>query len=124
MQSKGNAPTASQKAWREAVRELGCVIDKSKGGIEIHHVLGATAKHNKVDIGHWFILPLSSWYHRENPTLNVTDNKRLFEANFGTQVQLFMGLIMQYEFIHERVAPVPAEVIDAIRSLERLAEVV
>lgn len=121
MQSKGNSPSASQKKWREEVRELGCIIERSKGGIEIHHVLGATAKHNKVVIGHWFILPLTGWYHRENPILNVTDNKKLFEANFGSQVELFIQLLELYEFHYEKPHPVPAEVVEAIQSLEQLA---
>ncbi len=118
MQSKGNAPTEAQKQWREEIRELGCIICSEKGGVEIHHVLGATAKHNKVAIGHEFILPLSTWYHRECPTLNVTDHKHLFEANFGTQVELFNKLMDLYEFHYDKPVPLAAEVIDAIRDLE------
>ncbi len=118
MQSKGNAPTTAQKEWREEVRELGCIISGEKGGIEIHHVLGATAKHNKVPIGHEFILPLTPWYHRLNPVLNVTDNKHLFELNFDTQVGLFDKLMELYVFHYEKPVPLAPEVIDAIRDLE------
>lgn len=74
MQSKGNSPTPKQKRWREEARELGCFISGEQGGIEDHHVLGATAKHNKEEIGHELILPLTVWYHREGPVLNVTSN--------------------------------------------------
>lgn len=119
MQSKGNAPIASQLKWREEVRDLGCVISREQYGIEIHHVLGATAKHNRQPIGHWFILPLTAWYHRENPILNVTDNKKLFEANFGSQVALFNRLLDLYRFQYDKEPPVPCEVLAAIGDLER-----
>lgn len=118
MQSKGNAPDASQKRWREEVRGLGCVISREPHNVEIHHVLGATAKHNKTPIGHWFILPLNAWYHRENPTLNVTENKRLFEAQFGSQVLLFKCLLDLYKFTYDKEPPVPKEVLAAINDLE------
>ncbi len=119
LQSKGNAPTAEQKRWREEVRELGCIISGEQGGVEIHHVLGATAKYNKEEIGHEFILPLTGWYHRENPVLNVTNNKNLFEANFGSQVSLFNRLLDLYEFHYERKPPLELSKINAIRELER-----
>lgn len=62
MQSKGNAPTAAQKRWREAVRELGSVI--SGGPAVIHHPIGVTGKHNKIDIGHWWVIPLTDSEHK------------------------------------------------------------
>lgn len=62
MRSKGNAPTAAQKRWREAVRELGSVI--SGGPAVIHHPVGVTGKHNKVHIGHWWVIPLTDEEHK------------------------------------------------------------
>ena len=58
MQSKGNAPNAAQKRWRESVRRIGCIACHQQNGIEIHHVAGSTAKFNKQAIGHLWILPL------------------------------------------------------------------
>lgn len=63
MKSKGNAPTASQKRWREAVRDLGSVI--SGNPAVIHHCIGASGKHNKVAIGHEWIIPLTDEEHKE-----------------------------------------------------------
>jgi len=62
--SKGNAPTAVQKAWRETVRELGSVI--SGAPAVIHHPIGCgkNAKHNKVHIGHWWVIPLTDDEHK------------------------------------------------------------
>lgn len=62
MQSKGNAPTSAQKRWREAVRDLGSVV--SGGPAVIHHPVGVTAKHNKVHIGHWWVIPLTDEEHK------------------------------------------------------------
>ena len=118
MQSKGNAPSASQLKWREEVRSLGCVVSRDPYGVEIHHVLGATAKHNRQPIGHWFILPLTAWYHRENPVLNVTDNKKLFEVNYGSQVELFNQLLDLYRFTYDKEPAIPQAVITAINDLE------
>ena len=56
-------PNAKQKRWREAVRELGSVI--SGGPAVIHHPVGRTAKHNKVEIGHWWVLPLTDQEHKD-----------------------------------------------------------
>lgn len=116
MHSKGNAPTAEQKRWREDVRALGCIIT----GVvvcEIHHCRGATFKHNKVPIGHWFILPLHPELHRTGQ-LNVTDHKHRWEEVYGTQVELFMQVVQRYEQQHDRAAPVPPEVISAILDLD------
>jgi len=62
VRSKGNAPTAAQKRWREAVRGLGSIISGEPA--VIHHAVGATGKHNKVDIGHWWLIPLTDDEHK------------------------------------------------------------
>lgn len=62
MQSKNNAPTAAQKRWREAARELGSVI--SGGPAVIHHPVGVKGRHNKIDIGHWWVIPLTDEEHK------------------------------------------------------------
>ena len=58
-----SAPNSEQRRWREAVRGLGSILGPSRHAIEIHHCAGRTARHNKVDIGHWWILPLTSQEH-------------------------------------------------------------
>jgi len=44
------------------VRELGSFI--SGRPAEIHHPAGRSARHNKIDIGHWWIIPLTDGEHR------------------------------------------------------------
>lgn len=63
MQSKGNAPSAAQKRWREAVRDAGSKESGEK--MQIHHPVGATAKHNKVHIGHWWVIPVDEQSHKD-----------------------------------------------------------
>lgn len=80
MQSKGNQPNAVQKRWRESVRSLGSVI--SGGPAVIHHAVGATAKHNKIPIGHWWLIPLTDEEHKalhlDGETFNH-ESRKVFE---------------------------------------------
>lgn len=59
--------------------------------IQLHHVLGRSAKNNKVAIGHEFILPVPFDLHdvsSDHPE-NVTHCKKAFVKRFGTQRELF-----------------------------------
>ena len=76
---KNNPPTAEQKRWREKVRAIGCIACGERMGTEIHHCAGRTAKHNKIAIGHWWILPLCHGCH----VLLTEGPDRLAEARFG-----------------------------------------
>ena len=59
---KCDQPTAAEKRWRETVREMGSVLSGLKP-CEVHHCAGRTARHNKIDIGHWFVIPLTTYEH-------------------------------------------------------------
>ena len=85
-------PTASQVRWREYVRGLGCCVSQEDWKVQIHHVVGRSAKVKGVgNIGHWYVLPLAWQYHdvASNDKLNVTHHKNAFEEQFGTQSELF-----------------------------------
>ncbi len=63
--------------------------------IQRHHVLGRSAKHHKVCIGHWFILPVPFELHdvsSDHPE-NVTHSKRVFIKKFGNQRDLFLTMV-------------------------------
>jgi len=58
---------------------------------ELHHALGRSAKHNKVAIGHWFIIPVPTELHKvlsDHPD-NVTHFKHRFTDRFGSQRSIF-----------------------------------
>jgi len=58
---------------------------------QLHHVLGRSAKHNKINIGHEFIIPVPFDLHdvSSNHELNVTHHKHAFTDEFGKQGDLF-----------------------------------
>jgi len=92
MQSKGNAPTAVQKRWREAVRAMGSVITGDDA--VIHHCVGATGSHNKVKIGHWWIIPLTNEEHlglHDGDTFG-SDSRKAFEKEAFRDVCTFVGV--------------------------------
>jgi hypothetical protein len=65
--------------------------------IQCHHVAGRTYKHNKVHIGHWFILPIPFDLHdvSSNHELNVTHWRNRFTGVFGVQRGLWSQMIMK-----------------------------
>ena len=96
---------AKQKKWMADIAEwsicnVGLLYGEEYDGamVQLHHVLGRSAKHNKVAIGHWFILPVPFELHdvSSNHPDNVTHCKKAFIKRFGKQSDLFnkMAMIM------------------------------
>ena len=63
--------------------------------IQLHHVLGRSAKHNKIAIGHEFIIPVPFDLHdvSSNHFENVTHRKKAFIKRFGLQSHIFQVLV-------------------------------
>jgi hypothetical protein len=59
---KRKGRNASQGRWMSAVRMLGSVI--SGGPALVHHCIGETGSHNKIKVGHEFIIPLTELEHK------------------------------------------------------------
>ena len=55
-------PTADQQRWQDWLRSQGCAICGSPASI--HHAVGATGKHDKVEIGQWWTLNLCYDHHQ------------------------------------------------------------
>lgn len=88
----------AQKKWMEDITEWAFDnIDLLYGNdwsfchLQRHHVLGRSAKNNKVAIGHEFIIPIPFALHdvSSNHAENVTHRKKAFVKRFGTQRSLF-----------------------------------
>ena len=97
-----NNPTASQKRFMENMRKLGCCVSVEDWHVQIHHMLGRTAKVKGVgNIGHWAILPLSWRFHdvHSNDPLNVTHHKYAFEDRFGTQVDNYLQCLHKLRYL-------------------------
>jgi len=123
-----NNPNAKQKRWLELLSNHGCVVTQEKHNIQLHHVVGRSAKYNKLNIGHWWVLPLRIDLHdvHSNHPFNVTHNKKRFETEYGSQKDLFVQMISQitlgmaygvYDYSVEDLPP--KEVIDAIIEYRR-----
>ena len=72
---------------------IGANVEKQH--FQLHHVVGRSAKHNKIEIGHWFILPVPFDLHdvSSNHPLNVTHHKKKFTGHFGFQRELFNEMV-------------------------------
>lgn len=55
-------PNAQEQKFHDWLREQGCAVCGRPA--EIHHCVGSTAKHNKVELGHWWVIPLCEEHHR------------------------------------------------------------
>lgn len=93
---------AKQKKWMAAIVDWSiCNIgllygDEYDGAIpQLHHVLGRSAKHDKIAIGHEFILPVPFELHdvSSNHPDNVTHCKKAFIKRFGNQRDLFLTMV-------------------------------
>tara|TARA_R110001606_G_scaffold385158_1_gene548498 strand:+ start:2367 stop:2744 length:378 start_codon:yes stop_codon:yes gene_type:complete len=67
------------------------------GVFQLHHVTGRSSKHNKVAIGHWFIIPVPFDLHdiSSNNQYNVTHNKYMFTERFGKQSEIFAMMLSE-----------------------------
>ena len=107
MRSKGNGPSAEQRRWHNQVASLGCVV--CSGPAQIHHPVGATARHNKIPIGHWWVIPLCDQHHRG---LHAGDSHE-YESRKEFEKGEFARIL--YDNSH----PVPAEAESAIMGYHR-----
>lgn len=115
---------AAQKRWMKQIADfieqesLGILYGSEFEGrkdFQLHHVLGRSAKHNKVPIGHWFIIPVPVELHdvHSNHPDNVTHFKKNFAKRFGRQSQIFHDMVSHITW-HETEIPVQEDVYNAI----------
>lgn len=113
---------AAQKKWMSDITEWAYDNLQNTYGIRYfnanfqrHHVLGRSAKKNKVAIGHWFILPIPFELHdvsSDHPE-NVTHNKKGFVKRFGNQRDLFINMVEDMSL--DGYDTPPCDVMDSIR---------
>lgn len=97
---------AIQKQWMKdisnwAVDNLGVIYPGyDNSPFQLHHVLGRSAKHNKIAIGHEFIIPVPIELHdiSSNHPLNVTHHKRKFTSEYGDQRGIFQIMYSAMEY--------------------------
>ena len=101
-QSRG--PNAAEKRFQGYLKEHECIWCGNPGPSIVDHCRGATFKHNKTLIGHWFCLPACV----ECDTKKTIHGKRL-----GNEAELWLDLYHEYEIIAGGAVP-----IDVICSIE------
>lgn len=90
---------AEHKRWLQRVARYaddhGCWPKDAFTPYQIHHVVGRTGRHNKVDIGNWFVLPIHPHFHDPNSDnkLNITHFRKRFTERYGSQVDLWKEMV-------------------------------
>jgi hypothetical protein len=109
--------TSAQKLYQSISMGFGCVITGSTQ-IQLHHVMGRTAKVNKVWVGQWFAIPLHFSLHDvgSNEELNVSHHRHKFTAEYGTQADLWLARHEEIIRHYSKAPTVPQSVIDSIRA--------
>lgn len=91
-------PTADQKRWEMWLRKRGCWVT---GAVpSIHHIKGREFNLKGVDkAGHWYIIPLSPYWHKwDAHEFAVHTNRKSFEHFLDfTQKDIFIDLVLEYE---------------------------
>ena len=124
MISKGAKITAAQKRWEATVRNHGCVCmgdDQGEyGAVQIHHVVGLTARQDKVLIGPWYIIGLHWRLHdpQSSYNLNITNRRKDFLAEYDTEKELFLKMLSDMKGRGIAI-PFGGDVLDAIKSSHR-----
>lgn len=96
-------PNAAEKAYQKWIKEerQTCAACGAKGPVIGHHCEGATFKHNKTLVGHWFFIGLC-----ENCDNIVTHGSRkAFRDTFGPQSSLWNNEQTHYGFQTGYCAP-------------------
>lgn len=104
-------PSACEKRFHSWVKEHECIVTGAPGPSILHHCEGATFKHNKTLIGHWFVLPLC----KEVDDVVTLGSRKAFREKFGPQSRLWLKLIREYPLFRE----IPISVYTAIRECGR-----
>ncbi len=109
-QSRGiNAAEKRHIGW---IKESGeCATGCGRYGVIAHHCEGATFKHNKIHVGHWFVIGLCE----SCDALITLASRRLFCQQHGPQSWLWLQQLARYPNRHE----CPSEVIEAITAWEK-----
>lgn len=97
-------PNADEKRFHAYTKESDCIGCGNPGPSIVHHCEGSCHKHNKVLIGHWFVIPLC---------LSCDDvithgSKPAFREQFGPQSELWLKHADSYS-----LSP-PEDVVQAI----------
>lgn len=90
-------PNADEKRFMGWTKEQGCICCGAEGPSICHHAEGSCFKHNKVLIGHYFVLPLCMTCDR----IVTFGSRRKFTDQFGSQAGLWSIHVQNLRFLKE-----------------------
>lgn len=100
-------PNAEEKAFAAWCKTRPCIACGA-WGVVVHHAMGATFKHNKILVGHWFLLPLCI----DCDNVVTHGSRKRFRELIGRQGKFFA--MAHADYVLETGKHAPVEVIDAI----------
>lgn len=95
-----------EKRFQAWLKTQKCCV-AGQGVVEVHHCKGATFKHNKELIGHWFCIPLSQSAHRA-----YHSGSKTWREVYGNQCDHWHD--MHYKYKNETGLSAPNSVLNAI----------
>ena len=101
-------PNADEKRFQAWLKDQDCVVSGNCGPSIVHHCEGATFKHDKTLVGHWFCIPLS----KEVDDVITHGSRKKFRDCFGSQSNLWEIMWAKYTIIECNI--IPKAVYDAI----------
>ena len=93
-------PNAAEKRFQGWLKEQGCSWCPQEGPCIVDHAKGATFKHNKVLVGHWFCLPVC---------MECDTEKTICGKLQGNQAEKWLEIIENYLIESKRCAPLEVE---------------
>lgn len=89
-------PNADEKRYVTWIKQekITCCACERISPLIAHHCEGATFKHNKVLIGHWFVIGLCELCD----SIVTFGSRREFRNRFGSQAELWLKCIDAYRF--------------------------
>lgn len=101
------AANAAEKRHLKWVKHRGiCAACLNPAPLILHHCEGSSFRHNKILIGHWFVLGLC----QRCDNIVSRGSRKAFRLQFGPQSALWLRQFAEYEKQFE----CPQEVIDSI----------
>ena len=93
---------AAEKRFMDYTKHSDCVQCGKEGPSIVDHVAGATYKHNKVLIGHWFVIPLCV----DCDDVKTQGSTRKFKQTFGvTMAQLWAKHVTAWDVMTRENIP-------------------
>lgn len=99
-----------EKSFQGFIKESDCGYCGATGPSIVDHSMGATFKHNKVLVGHWFVTPKC----KPCDDIKTQGNRKWHNELTGkTETQCWLDKILEY------AGPVPDDVIESIKDWNR-----